>query len=169
MIKNIRFIVTTSIIILFLITALIVIIITNSPYYTGFESRLDYLSSDLSEYRSISRDKVILRGESSIKLVFERKEKLLTYDTEQLNNFLKNLEVRIWRNSEYFEYKYEFTPWPGSGRKHVILELGTLEGNGEYTVYIKSDLGRNSAYHIGIGIGRGSDRTPISSNRRSFY
>lgn len=169
MVKNIRLIVATSIIILILMTAFFVIIVCNSPYYTGFESRLDYLSSDLSEYRSIIRDKVVINKESSVKLVFERKERYLTYDTEQLNNFLNNLEVRIWRNSEYFEYKYEFIPWSGTGMTHVIMDLGQLQGAGEYTVYIKSDLGRNSAYHIGVGIGKGSEKNPISKNRRSFY
>lgn len=169
MVKNIRLIVTITVILLFLMLAFTAIIIKNSPYYTGFEYRLDYLSPDLSENRSIIRDRVAINRNSSIKLVFEKKDDYIAYDEDQFQLFLKDLEIRIWNNNEFYEYKYSYTSWPGSFMQHIILEVGSIEGTGDYTVYIKSDLGRNAAYHIGIGIGRGSGKRPISTNRRSFY
>lgn len=154
------------ILILSVSTVTVVTILFNSPYYIGFESGLDYLSADLSEGSFIIRDEVTIKDESVIKIVFEEKDSFSNYDREQFDLFLNSLEIRIWRDGEYYSYNSN-TRYNLDNNNQILI--GKINGGGEYSLYIKSDYGRNISYHIGIGIGRENKKLLSSKNRRSFY
>lgn len=170
MIKNIRFIRTFTLTAISLFILVILLVIFNLPYYRGFEGGLDYLSSDLSESRLIIREDVKIREPSLIKIVFETKDSSIIYDREQFNDFIDGLEIRIWRKGEFYDFadfndNIDFS----SVRRNMEIPIGEIDGAGIYTVYIKSNYGRNASYHIGIGIGRESKLPSISNNIRMFF
>lgn len=168
MVRNVRLMLTiilTSLLFIFVLTLLIVF---NSPYYPGFEGGLDYLSSDLSENRFIIRDEVTINKNSKIKIIFEDKDRSIYYDREQFNQFINNLEIRVWRDNQYFEFQSHIVEFEDV-ELYKEITIGEIHETGKYIIFIKSNSGRNSSYHIGVGIGRTSKIPPVSKNRRAFY
>ncbi len=160
-----------SVIIVLLALMVLGAIVINSPYYPGFERGLNYLSSDLSEYRVVIRDKIYLKRKSRIKLVFEKKAGYSNYDRDDIEEFLKDLEVQVWNESEFFIYKKsDISSYVDNlGSSLFEIDLGEVKSNGLYFIYIKSDQGINAYYHIGVGIGREKFLFHIGNNARRFY
>lgn len=170
MIKNIRFIRTITLTAISTFILIILLVILNLPYYRGFEGGLDYLSSDLSESRLIIREDVNIREPSLIKIVFETKDSSILYDKEQFDDFINGLEIRIWRKGEFYDFAdFDDVIDFSSVRGTQEILIGKIEGSGTYTIYIKSNYGRNASFHIGIGIGRESKLPTISNNIRMFF
>ncbi len=144
-------------------------VVINSPYYPGFESKLSYLSPDLSENRTVIRDSVYLAKVSDIKIVFERKDFSIGYDRFQFYDFVYNLEIQIWNESEYFELDYRELSFFNSYPDSLQIPIGKLKGKGKYFIYISSDYGVNASYNIGIGIGQESKFPLLGNNQRQFY
>ena len=167
--QRIQFIFITSSAVLFCIAITLFIIFINLPYYPGFESTLTYLSPDLSGNRTIVRDSFRLPKSSQIKLIFEIKDPSVTYDSSQFYNFLDDLIIQVWNDSEYYEFNKMIISFFGTNSGTVQIPIGSLISKGEYNIYIKSNRGINGSYHIGIGIGRGAMRPKIDRNIRLFY
>lgn len=162
---------TLFIFIVVLIVVSLITIITiflNRAYYLGFEKGLDYFSPDLSESETILKDRFYIDKNCQVKLVFEVKDSFVAYDKEQFSIFLDNLVIQIWNDTEYIEFDKKDVG-PLKRGKLLIYEFAQLEGNGLYNIYINSPYGLNDSYHIGIGIGVGSSRKPLSKNSRSYF
>ncbi|MBN2618937.1 MAG: hypothetical protein JXR64_11560 [Spirochaetales bacterium] len=149
-----------------LVTAAIIIY---SPYYSGFEGGLYYLSPDLSENRSVIRDSVTLNGKSVVKLVFEKKDSFGNYDIYQFRSFIKNIDLQIWNDDEYYTFDNRNIPFFNPFEKRIEILVGELNGSGSYNIYISSDYGVNSTFSIGVGIGREGKYEPLGRNIRNFY
>ncbi|QEN03703.1 hypothetical protein EW093_02965 [Thiospirochaeta perfilievii] len=169
MIDRNKIILTISIILAILGLFLIAAILINSPYYQGFEAELSYLSPDLSENRTLLRESVTITKKSDIKIIFEKKYNQVTYDNELFRDFITNLEVQVWNESEYFSFQPDDVSITNIDEKLFQIKIGELSGSGNYYIYINSDYGVNGAYNIGIGIGRESYFHPIGKNSRRFY
>lgn len=169
MVRLTKFVLILCISIVLLILLVIGTMVMNSPYYSGFESELSYLSPDLSENRTIIRDNFYLSGKSEVKIVFEKKNSFISYDREQFNSFIKDLELQIWNNNEYFSFLDSGLSFFNDTSAAIEIPVGELKGNGRYNIYINSDFAVNPTYHIGIGIGKESGFKPIGNNRRNFY
>lgn len=154
---------------LFSAISLFFLIIINSPYYSGFEKELNYLSPDLSENRSIIREYININKNSVVKIVFEKKYNQITYDREQFRFFIKDLEIQIWNDSEFYFFNNSNIETPDLSSDLFEIDAGTLHGGGRYNIYIKSDFGVNAAYNIGVGVGRESRFPRIGKNIRRFY
>lgn len=165
--RQINILLIISIPLLFIGVVVFFTIVINRAYYPGFERRLYYFSPDFSESPTILRDRITINEPSDIKLVFEIKDREIKYERYQFRNFLNNLEFQIWNESEYFEYKSGTVNYLKSGN-YLIYELGSIEGRGDYQIYINSPAGVNDSYHIGIGVGVGSDRI-LSKNTRAYF
>lgn len=169
MLKASKFVLTFYIIIAVVCISIILAIIIYSPYYSGFEAELNYLSPDLSENRTVIRDSVNLTKESKIKIVFEKKYNSIKYDKELFSGFITNLELEIWNDDEYYYFQDRDLIFFDQSELVVEIPIGTVKGNGNYFIYINSDYAVNPAYHIGIGIGRETRFKPFGNNRRNFY
>lgn len=169
MIKNAVFFKILLLIIAIIIILITVAIIINSPYYNGFEHELDYLSPDLSENRTVLRDNFEISRKSQIKIVFEEKDNFKFYDKEQFDSFINDLEVQIWNDNEYFSFNKYKLDYDFKSLDFFVIKIGDLISPGEYSIYINSDLGFNTSFHIGIGVGRESRFIPLGKNQRNFY
>lgn len=169
MIKRTQLIITISITVAILVLFIIVAIVIYSPYYQGFEAGLKYLSPDLSENRTVLRDRVYLPKKTVIKFVFEKKYNRIKYDSEQFYSFIENVEVQIWNENEYFTFNAINIELPDINSDLFEVKIGELSGSGNYSISISSDLAVNPAYHIGLGIGREMRFSPLGRNNRRFY
>lgn len=169
MVKVSGLILTFYIVIAVIILSIITSIIIYSPFYSGFEAQLNYLSPDLSENRTVIRDSVTLKKPSKIKIVFENKESSIIYSKEDFLDFINNLELEIWNDNEYFSFHNKDLIFFEQTESTVELLVGEIKGDGKYSIYINSDFAVNPTYHIGIGIGREKIFPHIGHNRRNFY
>lgn len=165
--KQINVLLIIFIPLLFLGSIALFTIMVNRAYYPGFEKRLNYFSPDFSESPTILRDRIHIDKPSEIKLVFEIKDPEIRYESYQFRTFLNSLEFQIWNSSEYFEYRRGTINYQKQG-EYLIYNLGRLQGTGDYQIFINSPLGVNDSYHIGVGIGLGSEKV-VSKNIKAYF
>lgn len=169
MVKLTRIVLTSYILIALLIISIVVTIIVDSPYYSGFEAELSYLSPDLSENRTVIKDSFYIDNRSHVKLIFEKKDCFTEFDRSQFDAFINNLELQIWNDRDYFFFNNKNIAFFNSDLDTVQLPIGELLSSGKYHIYISSDFAVNPTFNIGVGVGRESKFKPIGNNRRSFY
>lgn len=166
---RIKFVFIISIVIFSIVAITLFVITINLPYYPGFESSLNYLSPDLSENRIVLRDTLKISKSSEIKLVFEAKDNSIVYNSSQFYNFIDDLVIQIWNDSEFYEFNKNRAPFFGINSGSIQIPVGNILSKGEFSIYIKSDNGVNGSYHIGVGIGQESIYPRIGLNVRRFY
>lgn len=152
-----------------LILLTLFLIYVYSPYYSGFERELIYLSPDLSENRTVIRESFSIRGEAEIKLVFELKDKSIRYDIVQFYTFLRDLKLQVWNDNQYFSIDVSNITLFKNQPAVITIPIGTLNSKGKYNIYINSNYAVNPTYHIGVGIGRSSRFQPPGKNIRKFF
>lgn len=167
--RNQRVVKLVTILSLLLILLTLFLIFVYSPYYSGFERELIYLSPDLSENRTVIRESFEVRGESEIKLVFELKDRSIRYDMVQFYTFLRDLKLQIWNDKEYFSIDIGDITHFQDQLAVVTIPIGRLSSRGKYHIYINSNYAVNPTYHIGVGIGVSSRFQPLGGNIRKFF
>lgn len=169
MIKNQKVARIVLLISLFVITLMLFMISVYSPYYSGFERELTYLSADLSENRAVIRDSLYIRRASEVKLVFELKDGSIDYDMLQFYTFLRGLELQIWNDREFYSIDIDNITFFANQPTVVTIPVGILDVSGTYNIYIRSSSGINPTYHIGVGIGNSRKFQPLGDNVRKFF